>query len=211
VGKIILTHNEAYQMQGPFPRGQFVQLNQCIAPGTSIAWNYIRNHPDSSYTEDAISIYKSHGSPEEPILIEHNLIEGGGPSLSGGGIMLSDGHSTNVVAKQNVLINPGQYGIAINNGENISILDNIVYSEAKKWSNVGIYVRRTDADGICNNHKIERNKVDWTCGREICGNGRKNPFYYDKKGSAIHLLLNDFGYRFTPEDLNRKNYGLKTE
>ncbi|MBS1532328.1 MAG: right-handed parallel beta-helix repeat-containing protein [Bacteroidetes bacterium] len=136
---INVSGNYALNMQGPFPRGQFVQFNNVYGTGNRINSNKFQNILGQSYPEDAINIYQSNGTAADPIQVNLNQIRGGGPSSTGGGIMLGDGGGSNVVAKWNTLVDPGQYGMAVAGGTNMTIYQNNIYSKQQSFSNVGVY------------------------------------------------------------------------
>ncbi|TWR31523.1 right-handed parallel beta-helix repeat-containing protein [Mucilaginibacter pallidiroseus] len=156
VGGIVVTNNIFLNMKGPFPRGQFVQFNNVTGPGCLISHNKCENVLGKSYPEDAISIYQSSGTLCNPIRVERNLIRGGGPSASGGGIMLGDGGGQCIRAKNNVLVNPGQYGMAIAGGSHISIIANTIYGKARQFTNVGLYV---NSPAKTSTHTVSDNRV----------------------------------------------------
>ena len=132
--------NRLKNMRGPIPAGQFVQFDKVTGPKNKIMCNAGLNEPGHGQPEDAISLYKSSGLPMSPIMIASNLIVGGGPSASGGGIMLGDDGGSDIVAADNLLIDPGQYGIAVSSGRRISITGNRVFGRRQSFTNVGIYV-----------------------------------------------------------------------
>ncbi len=140
-------HNVATRIRGPGPRGQLVQLNTVVGRGIRIVCN-VSDQTLPGYLEgpeDHISVYRSEGTVESPILIANNRLRGGGPSDSGGGIMTGDNGSKHVEVRGNVLVSPGQYGIAIAGGESIRLVGNVVYApEGFDWSNVGVYVWKPD-------------------------------------------------------------------
>jgi parallel beta-helix repeat protein len=146
-GGIKVTHNRFINMQGPFPRGQCIQFNNINILG-------------ESYPEDAISLYKSNGTPDSPIIVSNNYIKGGGPSKSGGGIMLGDSGGSNQTAINNILVDPGQYGIAISGGDNNAIIENYIYARAQHFTNVGIYVAGYNGEA-CTNSTVKSNKVNF--------------------------------------------------
>jgi len=139
-GGIVVNYNQFLNMQGPMPRGQFVQFNNVRGANNSISYNKGENIQGESHPEDAISLFKSSGSPQSPILIKGNWIRGGGPSPSGGGIMLGDNGGSYLTASDNILVDPGQYGIAIAGGDHNVVINNIVYARSQQFTNVGIYV-----------------------------------------------------------------------
>jgi len=149
-------------MQGPMPRGQLVQFNKVSGPGNRITCNVGVNLIGESRAEDAINLYGSQGEPANPIQVIGNRITGGGPSLSGGGIMLGDGGGAYQVARSNVLSDPGQYGIGIAGGHDIEASGNMVYARQQPFTNVGVYVWNQDAASSCYNPRAGGNLVDWT-------------------------------------------------
>ena len=112
-------------------------------------------------TEDIVSIHASGGSAADPLIIEHNHFEGTTwTSDSGSGIALGDGGSDYTIARNNILLNPGQVGIFIAGGTNNAIIDNIIYGEQRPASNVGVYVWN-QSDGRCGEHEVRGNQVAW--------------------------------------------------
>jgi parallel beta-helix repeat protein len=157
-GGIKVEHNEFLNMEGPYPRGQFVQFNNVAGPENSISYNKGENKTGQSHPEDAISLYQSFGSAESPIKIMGNLIRGGGPSASGGGIMLGDNGGAWLLASANVLVDPGQYGMAIAGGDHNAMIDNVIYGKMQAFTNVGMYVNSVGGHR-CTNAIVRGNKV----------------------------------------------------
>ncbi|WP_211360713.1 right-handed parallel beta-helix repeat-containing protein [Mucilaginibacter frigoritolerans] len=157
-GGIVVDHNQFLNMQGPFPRGQFVQFNNVNGPGNAISYNRCENILGKSNPEDAISLYKSNGTSQSPIMVKGNWIRGGGPSKTGGGIMLGDNGGSYLTASYNILIDPGQYGIAISGGDHNSIVNNFIYCRSQSFTNVGLYVA-SYSGGPITNSKVAQNKV----------------------------------------------------
>ncbi|MCZ6866377.1 MAG: right-handed parallel beta-helix repeat-containing protein [Chloroflexi bacterium] len=135
-----MSHNQFLNVQGPMPRGQFVQFNQVSGPGNRINYNDGKNILGQSFSEDAINLFKSGGVSDDPLQILGNRIIGGGPSDSGGGNMAGDRGGSHIIVKKNILVDPGQYGIAIAGGFNIQLLDNKIYARKQFFTNVGLYV-----------------------------------------------------------------------
>jgi hypothetical protein len=175
--------------------------------GAQIAWNRVINIAGMSRVEDNISIFQSPGTAGSPILIHDNLIDGAfpaqptSPSFTGGGIMVSDGHTDSastdtgfVHAFSNVVIGTTNYGIAISSGHDDSISNNIVVSSGRladgtrlPASNVGIYVWNAGNDPFFGNDQEYRNTVGW-----MRGNGRNDQFLPDvtpTSGQAGDTLL----------------------
>ncbi|CAM4362246.1 parallel beta-helix repeat (two copies) [Pedobacter westerhofensis] len=157
-GGIIVNNNQFLNMQGPFPRGQFVQFNNVKGANSSISNNRGENIIGQSYAEDAISLYQSEGTAASPISVKGNWIRGGGPSASGGGIMLGDNGGGYLYASDNILVDPGQFGMAISGGHHITMVNNAVYGKQQSFTNVGIYVN--DIGGWkTSDCKVTTNKV----------------------------------------------------
>lgn len=148
--------NDVKNVFGPMPRGQMVQFAEVSGAGNSISYNAFENIPDQSSPEDAISLFKSHGIENNPIKVIGNWIRGGGPSQSGGGIMTGDMGGSYVLVQDNILVDPGQYGITIASGHHISIKNNKVFARQQSFNSVGIsaykqYPIESYADTIMNN------------------------------------------------------------
>jgi len=157
---ISVMHCEGKNMKGPFPRGAFVQFNNVSGPRCRVCYNKFENILGQCHAEDAINMYKSNGYPNDPIQIIGNQIRGGGPSKTGGGIMLGDNGGSWQIARDNILVNPGQYGMAISGGHHLSIIDNKIYSSAFIFSNVGLYIW-VQAHSTCSMNEIRGNYINW--------------------------------------------------
>ncbi len=136
---IQVEYNQMQNMQGPYPKGAFVQFDNVTGSYNRVEFNKLENILGASVPEDAISMYQSSGLSTDPIYIIGNWIRGGGPSKTGGGIMLGDGGGSYQIAEYNILVNPGQYGMAVSGGTNMQILNNQIFSIAEPFSNVGLY------------------------------------------------------------------------
>jgi parallel beta-helix repeat protein len=160
---IVFDRNYATRIRGPFPRGQLVQFHEVTGSGNRITCN-VSDQSSPGYgrgTEDHVNMYKSSGTSTSPILVKYNKIRGGGPSNSGGGLMSGDEGSSYVTIDSNILVNPGQYGVAIAGGHNNKILNNKVYSASFAWSNVGVFVWNQYAPASYG-HEVSGNRVNWT-------------------------------------------------
>jgi len=157
-GGIIITNNQFKNMVGPMPRGQFVQFNTVGGANNSISYNKGENIFGASNPEDAINLYKSNGTASSPIQVVGNWIRGGGPSASGGGIMLGDTGGSYEVASDNVMVDPGQYGIAISGGDHMSIINNKIYGRSQSFTNIGLYIWG-QSGSTCTNSTVSGNLV----------------------------------------------------
>jgi len=136
---IYIHNNYCKNVLGPKPRGQFVQFDSVTGTNNIIKDNIVINEQGKSNPEDIINLYKSNGIKNKMITVKNNYINGGGPSKTGGGIMLGDNGGSNQQAIKNILINPGQYGIACSGGNNIKIEENKIFAKPTAFTNVGIY------------------------------------------------------------------------
>lgn len=191
--------NRFKNVRGPMPRGQFVQFNQ-VSGRSRISKNCGLNELGKSSAEDAISIYKSRGTKMEPLLVDHNTIIGGGPSHSGGGIMLGDGGGEFIEAISNRLINPGQYGIGVAGGNHIVVENNEVIASRAPYTNVGIYVWN-QSDELCAGIEIRRNKVSW-----LSSSGKPNPWWSADNCQKVVLEGNSFKIHAQPEIVGKVQF-----
>ena len=137
--------------------------------GYSISYNVVENIPGKSSPEDVFNIYQSSGTAASPIMIKGNWIRGGGPSPSGGGIMLGDWGGNYQIAEDNILVNPGMYGIGVVGGQYNKLRNNKVYSKQLPHSGVGVQAAdyTPSVGGPAANIVIENNEVNYTNSRGI--------------------------------------------
>jgi parallel beta-helix repeat protein len=165
-GRIKIINNQFSDVQYFLSRGQFVQFNSCWGPGNEISDNVGENIWGSSSSEDLISMVSSNGTQASPILIQRNKLRGGGPgsdTIEGkgcGGIMTGDVGGSYITVEDNLLVNPGQYGIAIAGGTNISLLRNKVYAQVSPINNIGIYIWN-QYPYPCGTHLVQDNSVTY--------------------------------------------------
>jgi hypothetical protein len=179
--RVSVTHNRCRNIQGPMPRGQFAQFDKISGPGNSISHNSCQNTLGESNPEDIINLYQSSGTPEEPIQVVGNRIRGGGPSASGGGIMLGDAGGSYILVKDNLLVDPGQYGIAVAGGDHIQVINNKLFGRARPFTNVGFYIWNQYSPP-CHDHLIKGNQVRWSD-----RNGANNPFWNAGNCSSVQI------------------------
>jgi len=158
---IKVIHNDVKNVLGPMPRGQMVQFGRVYGGGNSISYNVGENIQGQSFPEDEISLYMSNGTPEDPIRVIGNWIRGGGPSTSGGGIMTGDKGGSYVLVEDNILVDPGQYGITISSGEHITIKNNKIFGKKQPFSNVGLS-SWNQYSSECSSNTIQDNEVNFT-------------------------------------------------
>ena len=139
-GGINIHCNSFKNIAGIKPRGQIVQFNACSGAGNKVNYNTLDHTFGSGTPEDLINMYASYGTTADPIQIIGNHLRGGGPSASGGGIMVGDNGGHDVRIEDNILVDVGQYGIGVPAGYNITVINNKVYGAKQTWTNVGLYV-----------------------------------------------------------------------
>lgn len=187
-------YNDVTNVVGPLKGGgkigNMAQFDKVSGPGNSISYNVCENFSGESSPEDIINLNQSHGTSESPIVVKGNWLRGGGPSPSGGGIILGDVGGSYQIAEDNIVVDAGQYGMSIAGGHNMVIRNNKIYGSRQSFTNVGLYaanwyenlgksynitvannaVNYTNRDGILNNwwyaenmepiNKKETNKYD---------------------------------------------------
>ncbi|WP_155644362.1 right-handed parallel beta-helix repeat-containing protein [Burkholderia territorii] len=163
-GNLLIEGNVASKVRGPMPRGQFAQLNNYSGKNIVIRCN-VSDQAIGGYgagPEDHINIFQSSGTADSPILILNNKIRGGG-SLSGGGILAGDGAGGGYTSiTENILVEPGQYGVAIASGSNMKINNNLIYGAKHSWANVGIYAwSQGSPTPVCSGISVSGNRVNY--------------------------------------------------
>ncbi len=141
-----------------------------------ISGNIGRNEPGKSNPEDLIAINQNRSDASDPLIVENNCLQGGGPSTTGGGLMLGqlggsslNDRNGNIIARNNTLVDPGQYGIAVAGGHGIQVLSNKVQAKQASWTNVGLYVW-AQYGASCSNITVSGNRVNF-----INSSGSQNP------------------------------------
>ena len=141
-------------------------MGKCRGANIRIEYNtmerkgdYLR--PGGHDVEDWISIYRSHGTLNSPIQVRYNRARGHGHSKYGSFIMLGDGGGKHQVAEGNVGVTPGQVGIGIAGGEDITVNGNILYSDEWRDSNIALYSADYSEPEPCDDHVITNNRSLW--------------------------------------------------
>lgn len=160
---IVIQDNQSINPCGPFPRGQFVQFNGVTTSASgqcAIRRNRIKSYRGESYPEDIVNMFASSGRSGAPIDISDNILEGGGPSPSGGGILAGDSEGSYATVDNNWIISPGNYGIAIAGGSNYILNANRVYSVSYSWNNIGAYIW-AQGGATCSNVTFTNNLITY--------------------------------------------------
>ncbi|GAC1309753.1 MAG: hypothetical protein NVSMB24_25740 [Mucilaginibacter sp.] len=156
-GSINVYSNQMRNMTGPY--GSFVQFTG-VNGGNNIGYNKFENIAGASNGEIAIHVIQSFGTSANPINIIGNWIRGGGPSASSGGINLGDQGGAYQIAQNNIMVDPGQHGMAIVGGDHISMINNSIYARAQSFTNVGLYVWGQGGHAITNS-TVSGNQVNF--------------------------------------------------
>lgn len=159
---IIFDRNFVYNVRGPFPAGQMIQLH--TVQGGSGRSKVTCNISDATYGtgvtkayEDHISIFGSHGTASDPIEIAYNRIRGG-TSQTGSGMMLGDKGGSNIWAHHNTVVTVANAGIGVAGGSNITVSDNRVDNRGANLASkthMAYSVRGFDS---CNSVALLRNR-----------------------------------------------------
>ncbi len=177
--QVDINNNYFLNVQGPYPRGQIVQFVRVSGPGNRINNNIGINEVGKSYAEDTINIYSSHGTPDDYIQVNDNILVGGGPSRSGGGILLGDNDSSYAIADGNILVNPGATGIKIASGHHLILTNNKVFSDRKDFTNtavpIGNQAKNREEFG-CHSLEVSNNEITFWKGTEFLKDGQTEPF-----------------------------------
>jgi parallel beta-helix repeat protein len=163
--------NRVLNARGPYPDGQAVQFDSVNGTGNRIQCNIAdmaTGGPDPQTTrqtaalrtEDLINIWKSNGTPDDPIFVGYNRLQGGG-SFTGSGIMSGDGGGSWISVIGNRIVNPWNAGLGVAGGQNIRIEANQVYSaQPNHVANEGFYIRNFYPPA-CTNIVHQNNAITW--------------------------------------------------
>lgn len=128
---IVFDKNTVYDILGPFPRGQMVQLdNVTEGVGQSRISGNVSDafaRTQSTKYEDHINTYMSSGSRENPILIQGNMIRGG-DSDTGAAITIGDQGGKWYDVVDNIVVAVPNTGIAMVGGGQFRTSGNRVYN-----------------------------------------------------------------------------------
>lgn len=138
-----------------------IQFDNC-AGTIKVDSNYMRNFWGYNNIEDQISLYQSNGSSGNPILVQDNFVNGGGPSPSATGMIAGDGgHSSYQSFLRNKIANPQYIGLEVVDGNFIVVDHNQVFEARNSISNIGMSVQDSYGD-TCKNITFTNNKINWT-------------------------------------------------
>jgi hypothetical protein len=184
---IIMDRNYVYNVRGPRPRGQMIQMNRVTGgeSGSKVTCNVSDAMPGMRYgvlhgnttdgVEDHISMYRSPGLEADRTEIAYNRLRGGHKfSKSGSGFNIGDLGGGNVSAHHNIVVNVANVGAGISGGHNISIENNRIYQDRSDgiYVNLGLMVWAQAGATCTGGHTIRNNRV-WT----LNSRGEQNSFW----------------------------------
>lgn len=142
-----VNNNQFINPIGPFARGQAVQFNTVGTSATGqceVKNNRIEAFMGESDPEDLININNSNGRAGAPIDVSGNILRGGGPSMSGGGILIGERGGNYNSMTNNKAWNPGNYIFSVSGGSNNVMSNNYGWMDTHRdidiWSNVGFII-----------------------------------------------------------------------
>lgn len=142
-----VNNNQFINPIGPFARGQAVQFNTVSTSATGqceVKNNRIEAFMGESDPEDLININNSNGRAGAPIDVSGNILRGGGPSMSGGGVLIGERGGNYNSSTNNKCYNTGNYLFSISGGSNNVMSNNYGWMDSYRtiddWSNVGFII-----------------------------------------------------------------------
>lgn len=163
-----VNNNQFINPIGPFARGQAVQFNTVSTSATGqceVKNNRIEAFMGESDPEDLININNSHGRSGAPIDVSGNILRGGGPSISGGGILIGERGGNYNSMTNNKAYNPGNYIFSMSGGSNNTISNNYGWMDSYRtiddWSNVGFIIWSQNESLLvpCDNNTFTNNSA----------------------------------------------------
>jgi hypothetical protein len=182
--------------------GHFVILANIAAPqGAEIGWNRIVQTIGQSSIEDVINLYRSQGTPAQPLWVHDNYIEGNSsPSAltnySGTGIITDGGQDAPVTAfavlENNDVVHTAGTGIAIANGHDITATGNRIVSCGQDASGAWFAMPFAEGASIWDGYSsgpslFYNNTVSATAGGLVRPGPNGNPVAADFWGSSLSM------------------------
>lgn len=164
---LVITHNQTYNMIGPYPQGHAFQLDQCTGTGILIEYNNCQSDFNAG-TGDVINIFKSNGEPGNPIRVQYNNVLGGGTATGGNGsagLILGDLSGSYQIGQYNIFVNSGAAACAIQGGSNIDLSNNTCFMQNYPWSGFGIAVVNVAGGAPSTNITSGNNRINAYAGQ----------------------------------------------
>jgi hypothetical protein len=210
---IVMDRNYVYNVRGPLPRGQMIQMNGVSggSSGSRITCNVsdakpgVRHgvmHGDTAAgIEDHINFFGSPGLVDDRTEVAYNRLRGGSRvSRNGSGIMMGEGGGGHLRVHHNTIVDVVNAGAGIAGGGDIHFDSNRIYlhRDAGIYVNVGLYVWGQDGASCDGGHTLTNNRI-WTA----ASSGAMNPFWNDGNCEPVSLSGNVFDdATLTPDIFN---------
>jgi hypothetical protein len=200
---IIMDRNYVYNVRGPLPRGQMIQMNGVSGgtAGSKVTCNVSDAMPGTRYgvmhgnvtdgIEDHINLFHSPGLPADRTEIAYNRLRGGSKtSQSGSGIMMGDWDGGWTDAHDNTVVNVVNVGIGIAGGTSISADNNRIFQSGAdvQYVNVGMYVWAQAGAACPGGHTVRNNRV-WA----LNSSGAQNPYWDGGNCGTVDTTGSVFG------------------
>jgi hypothetical protein len=182
-------------------QAHFIQFDSVQSvPGIDVGWNEVINYPGHSLVEDNIDVYRSSGTPNQPLEIHDTYIQGAYPykaaqdAYTGGGIKTEgspddsaqDAPAFNSI-HDNQVVGTVNYGIKFAAGHDNIAANNRVISSGLLTDGTKIAAQDvglanggvTGTSASMYNNTMRDNLVGWTCWKSSCAQGgyRKDQFF----------------------------------
>ncbi len=208
----------------------FLQLNAVQrVPNVEIAWNQVVNEPSKSVVEDTLSVYRSSGTPNSPMAIHDNYLQGAyplspeqAPTYYGGGIMLCDGAVSDPLdcgytrVRDNQVVATTNYGIEIMGGVDNQVERNRAVTSGRladgtriPSTNVGLVV--WDYSGVLKvnpqlfaRNVMRDNEVGWT---KVSADGKiSNNVWWAPQGTTNGGVFSNKALGTVTPDMERAEF-----
>ncbi len=173
-------------------QARFIQFDSVQSvPGIDVGWNEVINYPGRSLVEDNIEVYRSGGTPNQPLEIHDTYIQGAYPykaaqdAYTGGGIKTDAKPGDNAQEvpafnsiHDNQVVGTVNYGIQFAAGhDNVAANDRVISSgllgDGTRIAAQHVGMANADASGAAvsssmYNNTMRDNLIGWTCWQASC-------------------------------------------
>ncbi len=173
-------------------QARFIQFDSVQAvPGIDVGWNEVINYPGHSLVEDNIDVYRSGGTPNQPLEIHDTYIQGAYPykaaqdAYTGGGIKTDAKPGDNAQEvpafnsiHDNQVVGTVNYGIQFAAGhDNVAANNRVISSgmlaDGTRIAAQHVGMANADASGTAvsssmYNNAMRDNLIGWTCWQASC-------------------------------------------
>lgn len=187
MGKLLTAGSPEFELYKEL--GNVLQFDKVSGVGHSFSFNAVENQIGVSFPEDLTNMYQSQGTSGSPIKIEGNWFRGGSSSNSGGGLMQGDYGGEHIHVINNILVDPGQYGIGVAGGNDVHVIGNMVFGKFNWFLGTGIYAMNFSPEITPGDILFEDNTIAfWRVGGD--GNPYNNWGQVDSSMSDAVTIIN---------------------